>query len=120
MATRGGSRPRKPAATLRSCRQGAATSNVQDVRYEPDERPPLPVSVGLGLQYVAITAASIVLTPALLVRAAGGRDDYLTWVEFSALVVSGATTVIQVVRIGRLGSGPEVTDGSNPRRRGIA
>jgi len=50
-------------------------NDVQDVRYEPDERPPLPVSVGLGLQYVAITAASIVLTPALLVGTVGGSDD---------------------------------------------
>lgn len=89
------------------------TNNVQDVRYEPDERPPLLVAVGLGLQYVAITAASIVLTPALLVGTVGGSDDYLTWVVFSALVVSGVTTVIQVVRVGRLGSGYILLMGSS-------
>lgn len=31
----------------------SATEDVQIVRYESDERPPLPVSVGLRLQYVA-------------------------------------------------------------------
>ena len=31
----------------------SATEDVQNVRYEPDERPPLPVFLGLGLQYVA-------------------------------------------------------------------
>ena len=97
----------------------SAANNVQDVRYEPDERPPLPVSVGLGLQYVAITAASIVLTPALLVGAVGGSDDYLSWVVFSALVVSGVTTVIQVVRVGRLGSGYILLMGSSSAFLGV-
>lgn len=31
----------------------SATEDVQNVCYEPDERPPLPVSVGLRLQHVA-------------------------------------------------------------------
>lgn len=31
----------------------SATEDVQNVCYEPDERPPLPVSGGLRLQYVA-------------------------------------------------------------------
>ena len=91
----------------------SAAKSVQDVRYEPDERPPLPVSIGLGLQYVAITAASIVLTPALLVGAVGGADDYLTWVVFAALVVSGLTTVIQAVRFRRIGSGYILLMGSS-------
>lgn len=97
----------------------SAANNVQDVRYEPDERPPLPVSVGLGLQYVAITAASIVLTPALLVGAVGGGEDYLTWVVFAALLVSGVTTVIQSVRVGRLGSGYILLMGSSSAFLGV-
>ena len=35
----------------------------QDVRYEPDERPPLPITAELGLQYAIICIASVVLTP---------------------------------------------------------
>ena len=97
----------------------SAGNNVQDVRYEPDERPPLPVSVGLGLQYVAITAASIVLTPALLVGAVGGGEDYLTWVVCAALFVSGVTTVIQSVRVGRLGSGYILLMGSSSAFLGV-
>ena len=78
---------------------------VQDVRYEPNEKPPLPLSIGLGLQYVALTAASVVLSPALMIGAVGGGEDQLAWVVFAALVVSGMTTVVQVVRVGRIGSG---------------
>ena len=44
----------------------------QDVRDEPDEKPPLPLSIGLGLQCRALTAARIVPTPASL-RETGGR-----------------------------------------------
>ena len=85
----------------------------QDVRYEPDEKPPLPLSMGLGLQYAALTAASVVLTPAILIGTVGGADDYLTWVVFAALVVSGVTTVIQSVRVGRIGSGYLLLMGSS-------
>ena len=77
----------------------------QDVRYQPDERPPLPLTVGLGLQYAVLCVASVVLTPVILVGAAGGSEAYLSWVVFTALLVSGITTVIQVARAGRIGSG---------------
>ncbi len=82
-----------------------ASNRGQDVRYEPDERPPLPLTLGLGLQYAVLTVTSVVLTPAILIGAVGGSEAYLSWVVFAALVVSGATTVIQVARVGRIGSG---------------
>ena len=86
---------------------------AQDVRYEPDERPPLPLTIGLGLQYATLTVAGIVLTPAILVGAAGGEEAYLSWAVFAALVVSGVTTVIQSARHGRLGSGYLLLMGSS-------
>ena len=82
-----------------------APNSSQDVRYEPDERPPLPLTAGLGLQYAMLTVTSVVLTPAILIGTVGGSEAYLSWVIFAALVVSGATTVIQVARVGRVGSG---------------
>ena len=85
----------------------------QDVRYQPDERPPLPLTVGLGLQYAALTVASVVLTPVILIGAVGGSDAYLSWVVFAALLVSGAATVIQVARVGRIGSGYLLLMGSS-------
>ena len=38
-------------------------------------------------------------------RAAGESEIYLTWAVFAALAVSGFTTVIQAVRVGRIGAG---------------
>ena len=85
--------------------ESSSPNHGQDVRYEPDERPPLPLTLGLGLQYAVLTVTSVVLTPAILIGAAGGSEAYLSWVVFAALLVSGATTVVQVARVGRIGSG---------------
>ena len=85
----------------------------QDVRYEPDERPPLPLTIGLGLQYAALTVAGVILAPVILISTAGGSEAYMSWVVFAALLVSGATTVIQVARVGRVGSGYLLLMGSS-------
>ena len=91
----------------------SAGSESQDVRYEPDEQPPLPLTIGLSLQYAMLTVASVVLSPVILISTVGGSEAYLGWVVFAALVVSGVTTVIQVVRVGRIGSGYLLLMGSS-------
>ena len=84
-------------------------SNTADIargiRYEPDEQPPHALALGLGFQYAMLAVAGIVVTPAIVVRAAGAGDDYLTWAAFAALAISGVTTVFQALRIGHIGSG---------------
>ena len=85
--------------------QTEAAQVNQNVRYEPDERLSPGLTLGLGLQYAALIVGGIVLTPAIIVRAAGESEIYLTWAVFAALAVSGFTTVIQAVRVGRIGAG---------------
>ena len=75
------------------------------IRYQPDEQPPHPLSIGLGVQAAMLVLAGIVLTPAIVIRAADQDDSYLTWAIFAALIISGFTTVLQAVRLGRIGSG---------------
>jgi NCS2 family nucleobase:cation symporter-2 len=75
------------------------------VRYQADENPPRPLAFGLGLQYTVLTIAGIVLTPAIVIRAAGLGDPFLTWAAFAALLVSGITTVVQARRFGHIGAG---------------
>ena len=82
-----------------------STHSHQDIRYEPDERPPLPLLLGLGLQYAVIYVASIVLTPTMMIKIADGGEAYLSWAVFAALVISGVTTAVQAARIGRVGAG---------------
>ena len=83
----------------------STTAGERDLRYEPEEQPPPALALGLGFQFAMLTVAGIVLTPAIVVRAAGGSEDFLSWAAFAALAISGVTTVLQAVRVGRVGSG---------------
>ena len=77
----------------------------QRVRFEPNDKPPVALAAGLGLQFAVLAIAGIVLTPAIVVRAAGGNDSFLTWAVFAAAAVSGVSTILQAVRVGRIGAG---------------
>ena len=83
----------------------ADQSDRTSVRYEADEKPPGPLAFGLGLQLAILTLAGVVLTPAIVIRAAGGSEGFLSWAVFAAVAVSGITTVVQAVRVGRVGAG---------------
>ena len=75
------------------------------VRYQPDEKPPMALAFGLGLQLAILSVAATVLVPAIIIRAAGGTESYLSWAVFAAVAVCGATTMLQAVRFGQIGSG---------------
>ncbi len=75
------------------------------VRYQPDETPPMALAVGLGMQLAVLSVAATVLVPAIIIRAGGGSESYLSWAVFAAVAVCGATTVLQAVRFGQIGSG---------------
>ncbi len=83
----------------------AEPSAETSVRYEPDERPPIALTLGAGLQAALVVVAPIVITVAVVARIAGQPDAYIAFAAFAALLVSGATTVLQAVRFGQIGSG---------------
>ena len=86
----------------------------EHIRYEPEESPPHLLSAGMGLQATAILLAPIVVTVAIIMRAAEQPESYLAWAVFCALVISGAVTVLQAARIGRFGSGYILFMGTSP------
>ena len=81
------------------------SAQPRHIRFEPDDKPPAVLTAGMGLQFAVLAIAGIVLTPAIIIRAAGESESYLTWAVFAAAVVSGASTVLQAVRLGRIGAG---------------
>lgn len=83
----------------------AEASESTSIRYEADEKPPAALTAGLGIQLTVLTIAGVVLTPAIVITIAGGEESYLAWAVFGAVLVSGVTSVIQAVRIGRIGAG---------------
>ena len=64
------------------------------VRYEPDDRPPVVLTLGAGLQSALVVVAPVVITVAIVGRIAGQPDAYIAFAAFAALLVSGATTVL--------------------------
>ena len=73
--------------------------------YEADDSAPWPMTIGLGAQLSVLCIAGCVLTPAIVIRAANGSEEFLNWAVFAALIVSGITSVIQAARLGRIGAG---------------
>ena len=75
------------------------------IRYEPDEKPPPALTLGLGLQLALLIVAIPILIPTAVMRAAGVTDAYLNWAVYASVAVCGATTALQAIRHRRIGSG---------------
>lgn len=75
------------------------------IHYEASENPPVPLVIGMGLQLAILCIAGIVLTPAIVIRAGGGSPEFLSWAVFLAVLISGITTMLQAIRVGRIGAG---------------
>lgn len=82
-----------------------SNTSASNVRYEVADSPPTPLVLGMGLQLAILCIAGIILTPAIVVRAAGGAESFLSWAVFGAVLISGITTIVQALRIGRIGAG---------------
>lgn len=77
----------------------------RSVRFEPGERPPFAVTLGLGLQIAVTPMFVAILVPTVAFRAAGADESLVSWVVFVSLLVSGLTAALQAVRVGRIGAG---------------
>ena len=86
----------------------------ENIRYEPDDKCPLPVASGVAIQGVMLILPTLVVMVAVTARAAGQGDDYLSWAVFAALLVGGATTALQAGRVGRFGAGHIVIACASP------
>lgn len=87
------------------------TDRDKGIRFEPDERPPGGVVLGCGTQSVVLGITGLVAFPTILVLAAGESDAYLSWAVFCTVAVSGAATMLQASRLGRIGAGHVLTIG---------
>ena len=80
-------------------------SSPSHIKYQVDESPPFLLTVGMGVQLAILSIAGIILTPAIVIRAGNASEEFLTWAIFVAILVCGVTTIIQAIRIGRIGAG---------------
>lgn len=95
-------------------------NGASQLRYQADETPPVPLTLGLGLQLVALTLAVPILIPTAIMRTAGMAESDLAWPIFAAVVISGMTTALQAFRFGWIGGGHLLVAGSSGAFIGIA
>ena len=77
----------------------------RDLRYEVNDNPPHLLALGLGAQSIALIIAGIVLTPMIVLKAAGVDAEFGPWAIFAAVLVSGLTTILQSKPVWRFGAG---------------
>ena len=75
------------------------------LRYEPGERPPLPLALGQGVQFAITTIVLAVLIPTISFRAAGAADAMVAWAVFVSVLACGVVATLQAVRLGQFGAG---------------
>ena len=95
------------------------TDSPGGIRYQPDESPPAALSFGLGLQLAVLTVAVPILFPTVVMRAAGASEASVVWAVFAAVAISGVTTALQAVRVGRIGGGHVLVMGSSAAFIGV-
>ena len=76
-----------------------------ELHYEPDEKCPPLLAITSALQIFIPNTIGLVMLAALVVRASGESEAYLSWVTFTVLAVTGASMVLQSLRLRYLGSG---------------
>ena len=76
-----------------------------DLRYEPDEECPQLLAITSALQIFIPNTIGLVMLAALVVRASGESEAYLSWVTFTALAVTGASMILQALWLRHWGSG---------------
>lgn len=70
------------------------------------------VSLGLGLQLMIVGISVTMLLSLVVFRAGGVSPAYLNWAVFAAIVITGAATIMQSLRVGRFGMGHTLLMGS--------
>ena len=76
-----------------------------ELLYEPDEKCPPLLAITSALQIFIPNTIGLVMLAALVVRASGESETYLSWVTFTVLAVTGASMILQSLRLRYLGSG---------------
>ena len=82
-------------------------------RYEPDEKPSRPLSLGVGLQLAVLNIAAVMLIPMVVMRAAGTTDAHLSRAVLASVTICGLATILQALRAGRIGMGHVMVMGTS-------
>ena len=91
----------------------AGSNQYAGARRDPDATIPVPLTVGLGLQLAGLVMPGVVVMPTIVFVAAGASEGVMLWAVFASVVLCGATTMLQALRIGRFGAGYILVTGTS-------
>ena len=80
-------------------------SDVAELRFAADERPPRAVSAVIGVQTALLVCVPVVVVTTIVTRVANQSDQYLSWAVFASMVIGGLLTIVQAKRFAGLGGG---------------
>ena len=79
----------------------------------PEEKVPAMLAAGLGLQMAGLAIPGTVLIPTVVFRTAGQAETFLLWAVSASVMICGAVTVLQAIRVGRVGAGHILVTGTS-------
>jgi len=88
-------------------------ANQEGLSYSVDEMPPLWLAIVLGFQHIIVIYGEIVLFPFVVGHLAGANSEHIRFACFTAAFAAAFGTILQVIRIGRFGSGYTLFMGSS-------
>ncbi len=98
----------------------ALMDQPDSITYDPDDRCPLALSLGMGVQGVVLIAAPTVITISLFANAAGLGEADITWLVLAAVISGGLATILQAGRLGPIGGGHNLITSTTPSYVAIA
>jgi NCS2 family nucleobase:cation symporter-2/xanthine permease XanP len=84
-----------------------------NIVYEVNDRIPLWLAVVMGIQHVMLIYGEVALLPVIVGRKAGAPAEHILFASCAAGVAAGIITLIQVLRLGRIGAGYTLFMGSS-------
>ncbi len=80
-------------------------SNQVKIQYAVDEKMPVSLAILQALQHVIALFSSVVVVPVIVANATDVPREQLEYIIFATIIVTAVSTLIQAVRIGKIGSG---------------
>ena len=92
-------------------------ANASDAAAEtgrhPDKKIAPLLAAGLGVQLAGLALPGTVLIPTVVFRSAGQGEPLLLWAVFASVMICGAVTILQAIRVGRIGAGYILVTGTS-------
>ena len=80
-------------------------ADSERILYAPDDKPGWGLTLVLGLTHVSLIFDGIIFLPIMIGKATQTPPDQVFFITFATIVVSAVGTLVQALRVGRVGCG---------------